>query len=401
MAPDTADPITYKVAGAPNNSASVTVYDDEGLPVISMVPVSGNVAESTGIAQFMLTATGLSVDNTPLLVNATPAEDTGDFLTDAIAGTPADFSVIFSDLDRDNIYTGFFEVALYNDDIGEATGDIKLSLNANPTTYQIGSISEGTISILDDDAPEITLSANFPTVTEAEDAEVIYTVSAQVSPRNTYSLHYNVSVSDDPNVGDFIDSTNLGDDSKTIDLTGGKTDTIKIALENDGNVENDSIVYVRLLPETGEIQHYTVDPRLPSNGVPINITDDESLPTLTIANTTAPTAENANDVNFTLSTTADPGPNLEVRFQPAEVDTGDFLDSASDNNQEDIDTQSVDFSTADGGTTYTGTLTVPIHNDQIGENTGKIQVTLLTQTGLVKTYQVNSSNNVGNGDNLG
>ena len=395
LTPDTADPITYKVATAPNNSDSVTVYDDEGLPIVSMVPTSGSVAESAGIAQFMLTATGLSVDNTPLLVNATPAEDTGDFLTDAIAGSPDDFSVIFSDLDRDNIYTGFFEVALHNDDIGEATGDIKLSLNANPTTYQIGSVSEGTISILDDDAPEITLSANFPTVTEAEDAEAIFTISAQVSPRNTYSLHYNVSVSTDPNVGDFIDSMNLGDDSKMIDLTSGKTDTIKVDIENDGLTENDSIVYVRLLPETGGIQHYTVDPSLPSNGVTINITDDESLPLLTIANTTTATAENVGEIDFTLSTTADPGPNLVVRYQPAEVDTGDFLDSASDNNQEDIDTQSVDFSTVDGGATYTGTLTVPIHNDQIGENTGQIQVTLLTQTEIVKTYQVNSSNNVG------
>ena len=392
---DTADPITYKVAAGPNNAASVTVFDDDTLPIVSIVPHSGSVAESSGTAQFKLTATGLTVDNTPLLINATPAEDTGDFLTDTVAGTPLDYSVIFSDLDRDNIYTGTFAVELHNDENPELTGDIKLSLNANPTTYQIGSTSEGSISILDDDAPEITISANYPTVTEAVNAEAIFTVSAQVSPTRTYTLFYNVAVSPNPNVGDFIDSSDLGDKIKTIDLRNGNTETINIAIANDEMQENDSIVFVRLLDESGGIQNYSVDSSLPRAGVHTILTDDESLPALAIADTTVATAENANEVDFTLSTIADPGSSLMVRYQPAEVASGDFLDSHPTNNQEDIDTQSVEFSSTDGGKTYTGTLTVPIHNDQVGENTGQIQVTLLTQIGVVKTYQVDSSKNIG------
>ena len=395
ITPDTADPITYKVATAPNNTASVTVFDDDTLPIVSIVTDSGSVAESAGTAQFKLTATGLSVDNTPLLINATPAEDTGDFLTNTIADTPIDYSVIFSDPDHDDTYTGTFPVTLDNDGVGEVTGDIKLTLNAKPTTYQIGSTAEGTITILDDEAPEVTISANYPTITEAANTEAIFTVSAQVSPTNTYTLYYNVSVSTEQNAGDFILATNLGDKFKVIDLTGGKTDTINVDIENDDLAENASAVFIRLLPERGGIQNYTVDSSLPSNGVQTILTDDESLPALTIANTTSATAENAGEVDFTLSTTADPGPSLEVRYQPAEVDSGDFLDSNPSNNQEQIDTQQVDFSTADGGTTYTGTLTVPIHDDHVGENTGQIQVTLLMQTGIVKTYQVSASNNVG------
>ena len=356
---------------------------------------SGSVAESAGTAQFKLTATGLTVDNTPLLINATPAEDTGDFLTEAIADEPINYSVIFSDPDQDDIYTGTFAVALHNDTIGEVTGDIKLSLNTKPTTYQIGATSEGTISILDDDAPEITISANYPTVTEAVNAEAIFTISAQVSPTSTYTLHYNVAVSPNPNVGEFIDSSKLGDKSKTIDLRNGNTETITIAIENDDMRENDSILFVRLLDESGGIQNYTVDSSLPRVGVHTILTDDESLPALTIADTTSATAENTGDVDFILSTTADPGPSLMVRYQPAEVASSNFLNADPTNNQEDIDTQSVDFASTDGGLTYTGTLTVPIHNDEIGEDTGQIQITLLSQTGVVKTYQVDSSNNIG------
>ena len=70
----------------PNNRAIVTIVDDESTPVISIVADSGDVAENAGPAMFKLTATGLTATTT-LSINATPAEDGADFLTDAIAGT--------------------------------------------------------------------------------------------------------------------------------------------------------------------------------------------------------------------------------------------------------------------------------------------------------------------------
>ena len=131
---DTADSIKYTVAPSPNNSATMNVYDDESLPTIMMSINNGEVAESDRMARFELTATNLS-QTTTLMVNATPNEDGSDFLTDAVAGTEADFPVQFTDSDDDDTYTGILEVALDDDMIGEASGRIRLTLNESPTRY--------------------------------------------------------------------------------------------------------------------------------------------------------------------------------------------------------------------------------------------------------------------------
>ena len=96
---------TYTVAASPGNQGTVMVVDDESLPRISIVADSGGVAENEGPARFMLTTSELS-STTTLLINATPAEDGRDHLSDKVADSAADFSVEFSDPDGDGTYTG-------------------------------------------------------------------------------------------------------------------------------------------------------------------------------------------------------------------------------------------------------------------------------------------------------
>ena len=125
-----------------------------------------------GPAMFDLTATGLTSDTT-LMINATPAEvDSSDFLTDEVADTANNFPVEFTDPDGDNTYDGTLAVTLEDDDDGEATGEIKVTLNIESIpvrTYRLSSDVEGTITILDDDAPELTI-AGVSDVTEAPGA---------------------------------------------------------------------------------------------------------------------------------------------------------------------------------------------------------------------------------------
>ena len=154
---DTA-PISYKVAPSPSNSAVLNVYDDESLPTIWIASDNGDVAESTESAQFNLSATGLSGTST-LTINATPAEDGSDFLASTIEATAANFPVEFTDPDGDGTYSGELSVALDNDDVGEATGDITITLNPNPTAYELGTTTSGRITIWDDDAPELKVTA--------------------------------------------------------------------------------------------------------------------------------------------------------------------------------------------------------------------------------------------------
>ena len=65
----------------------------------------------------MITATRLFGSTPSLMINATPAEDESDFLTDSVADTPEDFSVQFSDPDGDGTYTGELTVKLDDDEI--------------------------------------------------------------------------------------------------------------------------------------------------------------------------------------------------------------------------------------------------------------------------------------------
>ena len=118
------------------------------LPVVSIEADSGGVAEDMGPAKFKLTATGLSADTT-LSINATPAEvSSADFLTSEVEATAADFDVVFSDPDNDDIYTGELSVAIDDDEVGEATGKIQLTLNADSgaAVYTVGSDAVGVIT---------------------------------------------------------------------------------------------------------------------------------------------------------------------------------------------------------------------------------------------------------------
>ena len=157
----------------------VTVNDDESLPEISIDADSVEVIENVGTAEFKLSTTGLTADTT-LMINATPAENGHDFLTDAVAGIATTLPVEFTDPDDDDTYTGEFSVSLNNDTTGEPTGSIKLTLNPDPNlikSYQLGSNTEGIITILDDDAPELKITAGNPVTENNNVACDLYRIS--------------------------------------------------------------------------------------------------------------------------------------------------------------------------------------------------------------------------------
>ena len=65
---------------------------------------------------------------------------------------------------------------------------------------------------------------------------------------------------------------------------------------------------------------------------------------------------------------------------------GDFLTAS----QAETKTTSLTFAQVGGIGSFVDTLNVPIHDDEVGENTGQIEVTLLAETELVRTYRINS-----------
>ena len=97
----------------------------------------------------------------------------------------------------------------------------------------------------------------------------------------------------------------------------------------------------------------------PNNSATVNVTDDDSLPLLRISAPTTPIAESAGSVNFVITSTIDLGSNFQVRYNPSEVGSGDFLnESTTPTNQEAITTQQIDFT----GTTNVYTANF-VHSD--------------------------------------
>ena len=125
----------------------------------------------------------------------------------------------------------------------------------------------------------------------------------------------------------------------------------------------------------------------PNNRATVNITDYEGLPLLTISAPETPVVESAGVVNFVISAPTNLGTDFRIRYDPSEVNTGNFLnENATPISQEAITEANVDFSGTESP--YSATLSVPIHDDDVSERTGQIEVILLGDDANVQTYRV-------------
>ena len=317
--------INYSIDESQDNAGTVSVIDDDSLPVVSIVPDSGNVAENAGPAKFMLTATGFNNDsNLTLSINATPAEDGRDYLTDAVEDTADSFQVKFSDEDGDNIYTAELPVTLDDDKTGEPTGDIKLILNSDPNTantYQLGETTEGVITILDDDAPELRITAG-SSVTEGESDFVEFTIFAKVSPNKPVTIYYDLAESGDV-INDEI-SAGRGITAE-LDFTGKTEAILPISIESDNLDEENGFITVTLVKDDASPITYTVAPS-PDESAEVEVIDDDGLPQITIS-TSTPTIEEGATAIFELTATPEGSitPQQPKTVEFIIVQVGDFL----------------------------------------------------------------------------
>ena len=365
----------------------ITIFDDDSLPTITIAPDSGTVAEDAGPAQFMLFATGLSANRT-IDINATPAEvASGDFLTNAVADTAEDFSVEFSDTDGDNTYTGILEVALDDDEDGEPTGDIMVTLNADPDPideYRLGIDLIGVITVLDDNAPELSISAVGP-VTEADNAVARFMVTAEVSPNKPVRVYYLVSETSSGD-GDFIVPLEEGNQDELLDFSSSvKGVELTVPIANDTDKETNGTVSVALRTDqvqSGSALSYTISAT--HTPAMVEVVDDDSLPEITIVADNGEVAEHLGPAQFMLMATGLSGDTtLEINATPAE-DGGDFITDTVASKAD----FSVPFTKSESDDTYHGILSVTLDDDMIGEATGDIKVTLNTDPDPANTYRL-------------
>ena len=367
-------------------SATVFVRDDDAaIPELSMVNVTNPVAESAGSVEFTVIAT--ADPERELTIYYTPAEVAqGDFLTDTVAAKTST-GVTFQNIGGQE--QGTISVNLHNDSIGEPTGEISVTLNADSEThitYTVvsGATATGTATILDDDAPTLTIATG-PAVTEIDSqvspAQAVFTVSSAVQPAtNNFTVQYT------PISANFaVNSGTQRASSHTLafadaDNDGIYTAELRVNIAYDIDAEENQNLEVTLNPDSVGSEKYFVG--TPATASIFVIDNDAAIPELSIENVTDPVAESDLNVEFTIVASEDPERELTVYYTPAEVNTGDFLTDAV---AADLNS-SVAFQPV--GDKVTGSISIPLYNDDIAEPTGTIKVTLNADSATPHTYTV-------------
>ena len=383
---------SYTVGASPENAATVNIIDDDSLSLLTISAPTTPIAESEGIVDFIITTTtDLGSD---FEVRYDPSEvSTGNFLNDNATPTSQE-AVTTQAIDftgSNNSYTATLSVPIHNDEIGERTGQIEVSLLRNDVPIELYKVATDgtqavTATIIDDDAPELKISAGDPVI-EGFDRTADFTITS-VMPVSALTLNYT------PTSVNFIQAGSGVPTSTTSPIIfrgiGPYTATLPITVHDDEASENNGTIQVTLNEESTPATTYTIAPS-PNNSASTSIMDDDSIPQLTISAPTTPVLESTGKVDYVLTTTINPGTNFRVRYKASEVFGGDFLDAGpTPTNQEAITTQNVDFSGSAG--TYTAILTAPIHNDAVSEHTGQIEVALIADDAKVPTYRIAPDN---------
>ena len=375
----------YTVASAPNNAAAISITDDDSLPLLNISAPTSPIIESAGSINFVV-ATTIDLGSN-FRVRYQPSEvGTGDFLNESATPTSqealTEAQLSFSG--SSGYYAATLSVPIHNDTVGERTGHIDVTLIADDAvvkTYQIGSDGSQTAraTILDDDAPELRISAS-GTITEGDGNTAGYTITSKV-PVSSLAVFYT------PESADFLESGSGVRTFTTLNFTGDGPYTAPLTISvHDDNVEEDNgTINVTLNEENTPGTSYTVM-GAPDNTASINVTDDDSLPLLTLSALTAPDDEGDGFLNFEIASPTNLGDSFRVRYQASEVNTGDFLDETATPSQLEIGTANVAFSRR--FITFYATLPVPIHNDDVGEPTGQVMVTLIEDDEASRTYRI-------------
>ena len=257
------------------SSATVTVADDDDPPATPEITISGGSGITEGgSATFTISAS--PVPASAITVNIGVSE-IGDFgatgpATVSVSGASATYTIATSD-----------------DQVDEADGSVTATVQSG-TGYTVGTASTATVTVVDDDVPEITISGGAG-ITEGGSAS--FTISASPVPASAITVNVGVS-----QTGDF------GATGAATVSVNSATTTYTIATSDDNVDEADGSVTATVQSGSG----YTVGA---ASTATVTVADDDDAPppaaeiTISIEDASAP--ESASDLVFrvTLSEASD------------------------------------------------------------------------------------------------
>ena len=366
------------------------VDDDSEIPVLIVAGPTNTTAESAGSVEFTVIAYDDQTKSNSInpgrniTIQYTPEEvNPGNFLRNA--GTPNTAIVNFNE--RDGIWTSTFAVEIDDDSSGEATGNIKVTLNDDPATISTYTVSTGDdksaeATIWDDDAPELSIVAG-PAVTEGDDVKATFKVISNVLPStNSIPIQYT------PTSATYIAGSgtpvtaNPGVSFDKNDTTGKYEGTIEVDIVNDNTYEPDGSVSVTLNSESPATNYYVVSPESAS----VAVSDDDPIPTISVANLTPSLLENSGSVRIPVTLSNLTAETASVRWSTTHgtATANDYIGGQNqtlefnNSTSETIEITLQNDNTFEGDEDFTITLSNPTNASIPGESgTIVITVTLL------------------------
>ncbi len=343
----------YTVSSS-NSSATVAVADDDAPPPPPPPPpppaepqvsiAAGNAVTEGGAASFTITASPAPAAALSVSVTVT---QTGEFGVTTGARTVL--------IPTAASYT--LTVATTGDSVDETDGSVTATVNTDNGYTVSSSNSSATVTVADDDVPQISISAG-SNVTEGTAAS--FTLTANPTP--AAGLTVNVTITQN---GDYGAAT--GARTVTIPTTG--TATFTVTTTNDTTDETDGSVTATIDTGTG----YTVSTT--QNPATVNVYDNDlpstGPPTVTVADATA--AEDAQHLTFVV-TLSKPNP------KPITFRYGGYGRTATLWQDWCIDFRKT--FTLDAGETEVN-IVVPVIDDNTPEDTETFRIYVYATSGIV------------------
>ena len=367
---------TKYTLGDQSKTAVVRVQDDDSLPTISIASPT-TISEDAGPITFTLTAEGVSAA-TDLTVRYLIENGTGDDFID-VTTTTVNAPLQFTDVNGN--FEDTITVALDDDSLDEADGEVSVTIQADPTppySYVVHATNfKGTAPVMDDDPePELTIavaSGNEGTTVNGS-VEFTPTLNA-VSGRDVVVSYWTTldtsGVGDPAEADDFTAVDSASPDTITIpagSLTPLKSDrvtvdTISITTIAD-NVHEENETFI--LNFNGDFSGETAGAT--AKGTILN---DDALPVVTVTGVNITEGGADADISFSLDKDAGAG-GVSIT---ALVDT----DNSTATETTDYMLSSTTVSIAEGS--RTGTITVTVVNDELDEADNEMFMLSLTATG--------------------
>ena len=325
----------YTVAVAPDNQAEVTVLDNDGpvasISADSLTITEGAVATFTVALNRVAPAGGLRISVAWTIENG--FMQIGAFL---IRSGGRGFSLLLRTED---------------DSLDEPVGSVTVTINAG-TGYTVGTQSMARVTVLDNDDPVASITADQTTITEGADATFTVTLSS-AAPASGLTINVDVTES-----GSYIDD--LAPETVVI-ASGATTGTLTVSTEDDRLDESDGTITVRITTGAG----YTVADA-PDNAAAVTVLDDET-PVVSIT-ADPPTITEGADATFTV-TLSSAAPVGGVTVSVRVTESGSYIEGLAP----------TEVVIAEGATT--GTLMVTTADDTTDEPAGSITAELNAGTG--------------------